>query len=79
MIQMSTISSSKKWLQIELGKTLIIFADDAWQIRKQFENIVKLITLNSTTVNPWLTGIIGVTNRLKGNHRLPRIVGKTKL
>lgn len=52
MIQMSTISSSKKWLQIELGKTLIIFADDAWQIRKQFENIVKLIALNSTTVNP---------------------------
>lgn len=76
---MSTISSSKKWLQIELGKTLIIFADDAWQIRKQFENIVKLITLNSTTVNPWLTGIIGVMNRLKGNHRLPRIVGKMKL
>lgn len=51
MIQMSAISSSKMVLNI-IKENFDNFADDAWPIRKQFENIVKLITLNSTIVNP---------------------------
>lgn len=72
-----------KWMKFLVQKmvTNIIkknfdnIVDDAWQIRKQFGSIVKLIILNSTIAKASLTGIIGMKKQIERKPQIAQSCG----